>query len=196
MITGGVILAALAWFFSFALEWGNFWYKICGSVCLVVAYSLIFQRPRFRFRWKSLWLGLGSAALLYGIFWLGHQIAPLLIPGAKGHVGGIYDMGTGTPPYLIFMLLLLITGPGEEIFWRSFLQDRLMDRWGKPAGFIAATLLYGSVHIVALNPMLFLAALVAGAFWGAIYAWNRDLMLVTVSHAIWSAVIFGIFPIR
>jgi membrane protease YdiL (CAAX protease family) len=44
--------------------------------------------------------------------------------------------------------------------------------------------------------MLILAALVAGAFWGALYLWKRDLLMQIVSHSSWSAVIFAVAPIH
>ena len=97
---------------------------------------------------------------------------------------------------MIFLLLFFITGPGEEVFWRGFLQARLMERWGNLAGFGAATGMYAAVHIFSGNLVLMAAALIAGAFWGALYLWRRDLLLQITSHSLWSAVIFAIFPIR
>jgi membrane protease YdiL (CAAX protease family) len=44
--------------------------------------------------------------------------------------------------------------------------------------------------------MLMLAAFVAGAWWGAFYAWRKDLFTLIVSHAVWSAVVFAVLPIR
>jgi membrane protease YdiL (CAAX protease family) len=44
--------------------------------------------------------------------------------------------------------------------------------------------------------MLVGAAAVAGAFWGAMYARLGRLAPVIVSHALWSAVIFAVFPMR
>ena len=93
-------------------------------------------------------------------------------------------MGIHTDRRLIFLLLLFVTGPGEEIFWRGFLQERLMDRYGNPVGFILTTFIYGSIHIFSLNFMLTMAAYVAGAFWGALYLWKRDLTVVIVSHSL------------
>ena len=196
MIAGAVSLAVLCWAFTFGLNWGNFWVKIGLSVVVICLYSLYWQKPKIRFRPASLLVGLVLAVALYGIFYLGFVLSPYLIPGASRQVGGIYALGAGTERILICLLLLFVTGPGEEIFWRGFLQDRLMDKYGKVTGFLATTLLYGSVHLFSGNLMLILAAYVAGAFWGAVYAWRRDLLAVIVSHSLWSAVIFAVFPIH
>ncbi len=196
MITGAILLSFACWAFTFGLAWGNFWVKIGVSVTTICIYSLFWQRPRIRFTGKSILLGILSAAVLYGIFFLGNLLAPYIIPGAGRQVGGIYGLGTGTDRIYIFLLLCFITGPGEEIFWRGFLQENLMQRFGDVRGFILGTLIYGGVHLFSLNLMLILAALVAGAFWGLLYLWKRDLGSVIVSHSLWSAFIFAVFPVH
>ena len=196
MISKAVLLAGLCWAFTFALPWGNFWLKIGVSVILVCLYSLRWERPSLNPRPTSVAAGILAAAVLYGIFFVGNAIAPYIVPGAQGQVGGIYALGSGTERALIFLLLCFVTGPGEEIFWRGFLQGRLMDRWGPGRGFVLTTLIYGAVHVFSLNLMLIMAALVAGAFWGGLYLWRRDLTLVVVSHSLWSACIFAVVPIH
>lgn len=193
---GGILLALVGWAFTFGLGWGNFWVKIGATVFFVTAYSVLWQRPRITFRWSSLALGIASAALLYGIFWAGNALAPFVVPGARGQVGGIYGLGEGSRKIWICLLLLLVTGPGEEIFWRGFVQGRLQEKWGSFCGYGVATLIYGGVHVFSRNPMLIFAALVAGAFWGAQYSLRRDLLALIISHSLWSAFIFAVLPIR
>lgn len=162
-------------------------------VCL---YSFVWQRPRISFQLRSFFLGVISAAVLYLIFLIGNKMAPYILTGGKAQVGGIYSLGAGTNRNLIFLILFFITGPGEEIFWRGFLQDRLMEKWGTFSGYTATTALYGGVHLFSGNLMLILAALVAGAFWGFLYLWKKDLLLQITSHSFWSAVIFAVAPIQ
>ncbi len=196
MIWGAVLLAIACWAFTFGWAGGNFWVKIGLSVSAVCSYSLAWQRPQIPFRFRSFIYGLISAALLYAIFFLGDRLAPYLLPGAQGQVSGTYALGTGTGRWVVFLLLLLVTGPGEEIFWRGFLQSHLMEKWGAFPGYLAVSLLYAGVHIFSANLILVLAALVAGAFWGALYLWKKDLLIQIVSHSLWSAVIFAVAPIR
>jgi hypothetical protein len=196
MIWGAVLLATACWAITFGWAGGNFWVKIGLSVVAVSLYSLFWRRPKISFRLTSFITGCLSAAVLYFIFFVGDKLAPLLLPGAKAQVGGIYALGVGTDKALIFLLLFFITGPGEEIFWRGFLQDRLTTRWGNTAGFLIATAVYAGVHVFSRNLLLVLAALVAGAFWGLLYLWKRDLLIQITSHSLWSAVIFAVAPIR
>ena len=196
MIWGGILLAVLCWAFTFGIPEGNFWAKIGVAVLIVFSYSLVWQRPLISFRFRSLLLGLSSAILLYLIFFLGYTLSPYVLAGSKTQVGGIYALGEGTSRFWILCLLFFITGPGEEIFWRGFLQSRLMEKLGDFRGYMAATAIYAGVHVFSWNLMLVLAAFVAGAFWGALYMWKRDLLAQIVSHSIWSAAIFGVVPIR
>ena len=196
MILGAVVLASFCWAITFGWSGGNFWVKIGVSVVVVSLYSLFWQRPNLSVHFRSFLLGLLSALILYSIFLLGNKLATIILPGAKTQVGGIYSLGAGANKVFIFLLLFFITGPGEEIFWRGFLQDRLMERWGKFTGYLMTTAFYAGVHIFSWNPMLILAALVAGAFWGLLYLWKRDLLVQITSHSFWSAVIFAVAPVR
>jgi len=196
VIWGGVLLAIGCWAVTFGWAGGNFWVKIGLSVLAVFSYSLFWQKPRINPRFSSFLLGLFSAGVLYFVFFLGHQLAPYILPAAKTQVGGIYFLGEGTSKVFIFLLLFFITGPGEEIFWRGFLQNHLMKKWGDFQGFVVGTLIYAGVHVFSFNLMLILAALVAGAFWGLLYLWKRDLLTQITSHSFWSAVIFAVAPIQ
>jgi membrane protease YdiL (CAAX protease family) len=98
--------------------------------------------------------------------------------------------------WTIALLLFLVTGPGEELYWRGYLQRSLMTRWGRWQGWLLATAIYAGVHIWSFNLMLIGAAAVAGAFWGVMYWRLRNLAPVIISHSVWSTVIFAVFPMR
>lgn len=195
MVAGAILLPVICWFFTFGVPWGNFWIKIGISVVIICLYSFIWQRPRIKFSLSSILVGVVSAVVLYGIFYLGNALSPYVVKGAAGQVHGIYSLGTGSDKALVFLLLLLVTGPGEEIFWRGFLQDNMMRRFGAFGGFALTTGIYAGVHVFSMNFILIMAALIAGAFWGGLYLWKRDLLAVIVSHSLWSAFIFAVFPI-
>ncbi|MGZ3524277.1 MAG: CPBP family intramembrane glutamic endopeptidase [Thermodesulfobacteriota bacterium] len=196
MIWGAILLASVCWAFTFGWAGGNFWVKIGLSVIAVSLYSLFWQRPKISFQLRSFLYGFLSAAALYLIFFLGNHLALQILPGAKTQVGAIYYLGAGVNKALVFLLLFFITGPGEEIFWRGFLQGHLMATQGKLSGYLITTLLYAGVHVFSWNLVLILAALVAGSFWGLLYLWKRDLLIQIISHSLWSAVIFAVAPIR
>ncbi len=196
-LIGTVILATLFWFVTFYLTWSSFWIKISFSAATLAILSLLLQpdrKERIRIDAKAIALGLVSAAVLYFIFWTGKAVSALILPFAGGQIGGIYDKGAGTPMWTIALLLFFVTGPSEELYWRGYLQKNLMMRFGQWQGWLLATAIYAAVHIWSFNFMLIGAAAVAGAFWGAMYWRLKNLAPVIISHSVWSAVIFAVFP--
>jgi hypothetical protein len=196
-LIGTVILATLFWFVTFYLTWSSFWIKISFSAATLAILSLLLQpdcKERIRIDAKAIVLGLVSAAVLYFIFWTGKAVSALILPFAGGQIGGIYDKGAGTPMWAIALLLFFVTGPSEELYWRGYLQKNLMRRFGQWQGWLLATAIYAAVHIWSFNFMLIGAAAVAGAFWGAMYWRLKNLAPVIISHSVWSAVIFAVFP--
>lgn len=198
LILGTILLAAFLWFVTFYLSWGTFWFKISISAALLAGIALQ-QKPElrqgFRFDWRSVWVGLASAAVLYLIFWVGKQVSTALFPFAQQQIGAIYGKGQGTPMWIIALLLFFVTGPCEEIFWRGLLQQSLCRHFGGWQGWLLASGIYAGVHIWSLNFMLVGAAGVAGAFWGLMVWRLQDLRPVIISHAVWSTFVFAAVPI-
>ena len=138
----------------------------------------------------------GLAVVLWGVFWLGDKASAWLFDFARPQVELIYGMKTGENPWLLSILLLILIGPAEEIFWRGYVQNALSKRWSSNVGFIVTTLVYALVHIWSFNFMLVMAALVVGAIWGLAYRlYPQKLGALIVSHAVWDVAVFVVFPI-
>ncbi len=195
---GSVALAAVLWYASFCLGGPSFWIKISFSAAILAGIAwwsqpksdtrLLFDAPAFM-------LGIVSAALLYAIFWAGQIISTFLFPFASHQIGSIYGLGDGFKAWQVALILFFITGPAEEIYWRGFLQKRLSQKFGATNGLIAATTLYTGVHLCTLNFMLIGAAAVAGIFWGLMYWRYNNLAANIISHSVWTAVVFAVFPL-
>ena len=119
---------------------------------------------------------------------------------ARPEIDAVYAMKTGLPSSVIALLLLLLIGPAEELFWRGYVQrtlTRILS--GKRAAdlaFVVTALIYALIHIWSMNFMLVMAALVAGTVWGFLYRLNpKRLPALVVSHALWDAMVFVIIPI-
>lgn len=196
-VWGTAALAAVLWFATFYLGFSNFWIKISASASLLAVLSLVLEPPRTRpsVRFGDVLTGVAAAVALWALFWLGKQISTAVFPFAGGQIGAIYDKGEGVSRWGVFFLLLLVTGPCEEIYWRGYLQKHLMARHGDAKGVAMATAVYAGVHIWSMNFMLVGAAAVAGAFWGVLYWRCRRLAPVIVSHALWSSFVFSVVPI-
>jgi len=189
---------ALLWFFAFSVDYGHFWIKIIfAALCLMVMSFVFGPRKKFpNFNLNAVIFGIISAAILYGIFFACYLVSDSLFPFVSRHISGIYDKILGPPMWILCLFLLFITGPAEELFWRGFIQDRLMTRLGNWQGLAITTCLYAAFHLVTGNIMLIAAAGVAGGFWGLMYMYNKKLAPVIISHSIWSVCAFALFPMQ
>ncbi|MDY6820986.1 MAG: type II CAAX endopeptidase family protein [Deferribacterota bacterium] len=191
----GVLLATLGWYFAFGVYVGVFWYKLAITIIAVSLFALFFIKVSLKINYKSLIEGVISAAILYFIFYIGNLVAPYIVGQSAAQVNMIYSLGEGTNKLFVFLLLFFITSPGEELFWRAFLQGGLTKHIGDKKALVVSSLIYGFVHIFSLNLMLILSALVAGFFWGLQYYLRKDITANIISHAIFSSFIFAVVPI-
>lgn len=200
LIVGSLALAFGLWYAVFGWSGGNFWVKIALAAALLAVISLAAMgasRVQLQgIKARDVKLGLSSAILLYVVFWLGKLILTAVFPESGGDIDRVYASRAETSDWIIALLLLLVTGPSEEIYWRGYLQRVLMQRVGPASGWLLATLAYALVHIWTLNVPLMLAAFTAGLVWGWIYLVERRLLPVIISHAVWSVAIFVILPLH
>ncbi|MFO7840179.1 MAG: CPBP family intramembrane glutamic endopeptidase [Desulfosalsimonadaceae bacterium] len=197
-VAASLLLAALLWGFTFYLNWGVFWFKIAVSALTLAGLSLLLLPAgglRLRLNLKTICLGLFSAGVLYLIFRAGKALSTAIFPFAGDQIGAVYEKGCQSPIWVIGLFLFFVTSPCEEIYWRGYLQKKLMEHLGGLWGWILATLCYALVHLWSGNFMLICAAAVAGAFWGLMYWRLGDLSPVIASHCIWSTIIFAVLPI-
>lgn len=196
-----LFLAAFFWWVIFGKEAVNFWLGMSVATSTLAALSLIlggrdFRRSLLKFPGSTtFWMGLASAVALYAVFEVGYFCSRLLFSTSPEEVSNIYTIRSKANPFVISLVLLFITSPCEEIFWRGFLQRWAVGRFGLMAGWILSTLLYAAVHIASGNWMLVMAAMVAGAFWGLLYLLTQNLWICILSHAFWTVLIFILIPI-
>ncbi len=139
-------------------------------------------------------LGLAAALALFIVFAAGNQITRYIFDFAGRNIDAVYGFRGGASSLRIALLMAFVIGPGEELFWRAFLQRRLSGRFGEWIGFTVATALYTAVHLASSNLMLVLAAMVCGIFWGLLYLRFKSPLINMVSHTVWDIAVFIIFP--
>lgn len=176
----------------------NFWAVMSVAAVALVGVSLCSSAAwrHMRFSAVDAALGVAIAAGLWAAFWLGDALSALLLPFARPEVQAIYAIREGAPTWALTLLLMLLIGPAEELFWRGYVQDALSRRCSPNIGFAVTTLLYTAVHFASCNFMLVMASLVAGGVWGLAYRFfPRRLAAIVLSHALWDAAVFIWFPI-
>ena len=192
----GVGVAATLFALTFRGPRKKFWSRMTGTGIVLggLAWTARPELRKTRIGLREIILGLGSAAALYGIFNIGDKMSRKVLPHAGNQIEQIYALKRIRPRKELMMRLGLVVGPSEEYFWRGFLQDGLMKKFGKFTGWLLGTAAYGGVHIASGNFTLIGAATVAGGFWGALYALGVPLGALIVSHIAWDNIIFLIAP--
>ena len=197
-----VALAALCWFIMFFPPLKSeryFWFQMVVSTALLAGSALRLASSDIKNQltnwFEEVPIGVFAAAVLYFVFYGGYYLSTALFSGAKVGVTAVYSTRIQASPLVIGMLLFFWIGPCEEVFWRGFVQRKLAAKFGPWRGYVYASSLYTLVHIWSGNPMLIIAALFCGFFWGGLYLWRKRLTACLLSHALWDLSIFVLFPV-
>jgi uncharacterized protein len=180
----------------------DFWWWMSANLLVILSLAFIFDKENLRQLKDDLATSIGKkvlrgflfALLLFIAFYFGNIIIRYIIAAAGEGIAQVYGFKQDAPAWRIALLMLLIIGPGEELFWRGFLQRRLQLKLGANAGFLVATALYTAVHIFTGNIVLVLAALTCGLFWGWLYKKYHSMTINIVSHTIWDIMVFILLP--
>jgi hypothetical protein len=190
-------------FVTRGIAWIDFWWWMSANIVILLMLVAVLDKD-----WRTevlgdfknqlpfkIGFGLISAAFLYGVFYAGDIVSRQLFSFAGNGIEEVYAFKNDVSPIRITLLMALIIGPGEELFWRGFLQRRLQVEHGPWCGFVISSAIYGIVHIGSGNLMLIIAACVCGFFWGLLYLRTHSLLLNVVSHTVWDVSIFLLFPV-
>jgi membrane protease YdiL (CAAX protease family) len=180
----------------------DFWWWMSGNLLILIALTLVLDRSYFPIlkkdfqtdALKKTGIGLLSAAFLYLLFFVGNYLSRKWFDFAGSGIENVYDFKGNASAIRIAILMIFIIGPGEEIFWRGYLQRQFSARWGKWAGMVVALIIYTGVHVLTGNIMLILAAFICGLFWGWLYLKYESMLINVISHTVWDIVVFLLLP--
>jgi len=201
-LTAAAVFLFVPLFIIRGIGWFDFWWWMSINLIMLISMSWIIDRPGAVSMegqdadgaGKKIILGIASAVFLYLVFFIGNILSRKIFPFASAGIDSVYGFRGGASSMRIAVLMLLIIGPGEEVFWRGFIQRRYQEHLGGWKGFLVATGIYAAVHLGSGNIMLVLAALTCGLFWGFLYLRYRSMMLNIISHVIWDISVFLLFP--
>lgn len=191
----GLILAHFLIFFSFQ-DKSIFWYIFTASLLLLITYASFQENiedeaPIITY----ISVGVISGFALYGIFWIGYEgILTFHLPGLQ-NISRLYRKFA--PSFFWqYLALLLVAAPGEELFWRGFVQNRLMKYFNPGMSILISTAIYASVQIYSGSLILVFAAFLTGLAWGALFFWKKSIPMTIVSHMIFLLMLFIIHPLK
>jgi membrane protease YdiL (CAAX protease family) len=146
---------------------------------------LLGHPPLSGFAWDARDAAVGAAAAL--------PLLGLLALGLRWPVGPLarikrfFDEEVkpvlGSRPWPDLALISVAAGVGEEMLFRGVLQGALVRSLGPGAGLAAASLLFGLLHPI--TPAYAVIAALMGAYLGAVWLLNGNLLAVMVTHALY-----------
>ncbi|MAG57401.1 MAG: hypothetical protein CMJ83_14005 [Planctomycetes bacterium] len=215
LVDGRVSRAALE---PAARHFGVSWLLVAAAVATLVALEQAVDSPWWRLLawdvaliggsftllrlpWKTLLRphvrpllqGVASAAVLYGLGWLTWRFLLATAPELAAQREIMLGWTAGLPTATIAILLPIIVA-GEEIFWRGTVALPLVGRIGPWPGILAASLLFAGIHVLVGPPLLWIAALGAGAVWTWMAVKTRSLVAPFVSHLLWDLSVMFWWP--
>lgn len=180
------VLAAVAQYVGFILLGvGYLWYRD--------------DRDLVRWGWPSfvaIAVMVGGFVALFALNLVAGLAATVL--GLESAENAVIVAGNENPELFLYMIpiTMLLVAPGEELVFRGIVQGWLRRAYGVVPGIVLASLLFGAVHVVALEgPGAIVYVTVAAALGlvlGAIYEYTENLLVPIVVHGIWNAFLFSV----
>jgi hypothetical protein len=107
----------------------------------------------------------------------------------------MYAQQEGVPLTAALALSLVLSVPGEELFWRGLFQPELADVSDSAVlGALIAWAAYVAANLPSRNLAIVAGAVVGGAVWTGLGWWSGGPLAPLVSHLTWTALMIS-FPV-
>ena len=176
-----------------------FWYLYTATILFCISYAILNNKNNLKNTLplaQNILYGLLSGIILYALFFIGNLLIDWLqLKDLAKDVNQLYK--TYSPiSFWHYIVLFAIIIPGEEIFWRGYIQKRLDDFKLQPSLIILlSAILYTLPMLYSQNLALVVAGFVAGLVWAILYQWKKSLPLVIVSHLVFDCILLIILPL-
>lgn len=176
-----------------------FWYLYTATMLFLTGYAIVNNKNNYTntlSMTKNILYGLLSGIILYAIFFIGDLLIDWLqLKDLAKDVKKLYRT-FGPTSMWHYLVLFAIIIPGEEIFWRGYVQKRLDDFKLQPSLIVLlSAILYTLPMLYSQNLALVVAGAGAGLGWAILYQWKKSLPLVIVSHLVFDCILLIIFPL-
>lgn len=190
-----LILVYLLLFFTFSFE-VIFWYMYTFTMLLFMAISFVLAKMEDDVQtWEYLIFGIGYGTLTYGLIAIAYRLFSIFSDQAAISVERfLADYGPTTVWH--YLLLMVIIAPGEELFWRGFIQQKLKNYMSPFFAVVVASLLFGLSMVFSGFWLGVLAAVTSGLLWGLLYEWKKSMPLIIIAHITMTILLFLVLPLN
>jgi uncharacterized protein len=194
IILSTLLLAHILLFLSFVHYPETFWPVFTVTLAILIFLSVKTGTLSFQKITISHWLYiLISAILLYAISYIGIEGIKWIYPSLFDDMERFYDIVEPVKAWH-FISLILIVIPGEEIYWRGYIQQQLK-RYKKGDTILIATILYATAHLYSDAYLLVVAAIGGGIAWGWLYEKTKNFWVPLLSHIFFDLLILVFIPL-
>jgi membrane protease YdiL (CAAX protease family) len=172
-----------------------FWYMYPFAILVLMSLAIMFSKIIDEMAtWKSVLYGLTFGALIYGMIAAGYQLLGIFPIADERTVTRFLSAFSPTSIWH-FLLLMLIIVPGEEIFWRGFVQQQLKQYVPTSLAILFSAVLFGIALGIGGFVLGGLAGAFAGIVLGALYEWKRSMPLIIIAHLVMIVLLFLVLPL-
>ncbi|WP_422123684.1 CPBP family intramembrane glutamic endopeptidase [Planococcus sp. X10-3] len=171
-----------------------FWYMYTFALLILMSAAIVFGEIHDELRtWQSFAYGIPAAFALYAVIFAGYYALQLLEVGSASSTADFLAIfAPGSVWHLL--LLMFIVVPGEEFFWRGFVQQQLKQYVPVSIAIPIASVLFGfTLWLADFWPGIF-AGTAVGLVLGYLYEKTKSMPLLIIAHLMLMVLIFIIFP--
>ncbi|WP_341961592.1 CPBP family intramembrane metalloprotease [Planococcus maritimus] len=172
-----------------------FWYMHTFAILVLMSIALVHYSVFDELKtWKSLIYGLVFGTIIYAILAIGYLVFDVLPLNVEGPVSSLQTLFAPTSIWH-YLLLMFVIVPGEELFWRGYIQQQLKKYMKPPFAILGASLLFGvALAFSGFWPSI-VAGIVAGILLGLLYEWKRSMPLLIITHLVVLVLLFIVLPL-
>lgn len=172
-----------------------FWYMYTFSLLVLMSFSMLFTKIFDEMAtWKSLIYGLGFGTLIYGVIAGSYEVIRLSPFHIEDSVSGFLSTFAPNSVWHILLLMFVIV-PGEEIFWRGYVQQKMKKYVSASGAVLISSMLFGlAIGLSGFVPGI-LAAVAAGIILGFLYEWKKSMPLLIITHLVMIVLLFLVKPL-
>jgi membrane protease YdiL (CAAX protease family) len=215
LVTGSVSAAAYLAFATSRMGSPSVWWLILIPNALFggfAVYRLVQDRQAREVlmpKWGDASLGFVTTVGMFGLFYLGARFFVYPSPVASAWLRRVYSQ-FGSHAVLAshgtrVALSIVVVAVAEELTWRVLVMRTLAERILSRRAWIYAALLYAIAHVPtlwalkwatgSLNPLIVVAALIAGLAWGGLTRATGRVMPAIISHVLFDWAVLVMFPL-
>jgi len=176
----------------------NVWHRMTAFYALMIPAAWL----GLRLRWKNLLIpsvakvaaGTAGAVVFYFLAGAGFRLIAAVDPPLAAGAAALYAWKEQVSAATAALLAVFLIIPGEEIVWRGAVDLTLAARFGPRAGVALGALAFAAAHAGFGSPLLVVAALACGTFWGWLTVRSGSLVPAIVCHAFWDLTVLFWLP--